>query len=108
MAPVSSTQPWALSSSSCRLARAVVLALCIFAVTLCAYLLRHKQALPGSIWPALVGLILFTATMTRLHYITLTERVIVWRLCKALGIALLEAVVFVGLLFFILLNTLGA
>ncbi|WP_377150608.1 hypothetical protein [Pseudaeromonas sharmana] len=108
MAPVSSTQPWALSSSSCRLARAVVLALCIIAVTLCAYLVRQNQALPGSIWPALVGLILFTATMTRLHYITLTERVIVWRLCKALGIALLEAVVFVGLLFFILLNTLGA
>ena len=89
------------------LAVGVVLGLCIFTCTFFAYVVRHNEHLPGSYLPAVVGVIAFTASMVLLNYIALPNHALFFRISKAMGIALLEALLFSFFLLFILLNTFG-
>lgn len=90
------------------LAVSVMLSLCIFTGTFFAYAVRHNEHLPGSYLPVVVGVIAFTISMALLNYFALPDRAFFFRVSKALGIALLEAVVFFFLLLFIILNTFGS
>ena len=89
-----SSQNLAKRFSVLMLAVGVVIGLCIFACTFFAYLVRHNQHLPGSYIPGVVGTISFTASMALLNYIALPDQALFFRTSKALGIALLETVVF--------------
>ena len=95
------------SFSLLKLTVGVTLGLCIFAGTFFAYADMHKN-LQGSYLPAVLGVIAFTALMALLNYFTLSDRILLFRVSKAVGIALLEAIVFFYLLMLLLLNTFGS
>lgn len=62
----------------------------------------------GSYLPAVLGVGAFVALMAALNYVVLANNPTLLRLSKALGIALIEAVLFFFLLLFLIVNTLGS
>ena len=103
-----SSQNLAKRFSVLMLAVGVELGLCIFAATFFAYVVRHNEHLPGSYLPGVVGVITFTASMALLNYFALPNQALLFRVSKALGIALFEVIIFFFLLLLIILNTFGS
>ena len=82
--------------------------LCIFAVTLLAYGDRQHAHLSGTYLPALTGAIAFAAVMVSINTLVLAVPRSVSQLLVALGLALVEAGIFVACLVFLLVRTFGA
>ena len=94
--------------SALMLIASVVFSLCIFAATFFVYTARHNDHLPGSYLPGVIGLIAFTASMVLVNYFSFSDQPMFIRVSKALGVALLEAVVFFFLLLFLLVSAFGS
>lgn len=86
----------------------IALSLFIFVATYFTYFSRHQSHAPGSYLPLTVGISAFFALMCWLNYLVSSSPSVPVRLAKAGGIALAESTVFLFLLLFLLLNTLGA
>ena len=86
----------------------VVLSLLIFVATYFTYFSRHQSHAPGSYLPLAVGVGAFFALMSWFNYMAFPSPSVPVRLAKAGGIALAESTVFLFLLLFLVLNTIGS
>lgn len=86
----------------------VVLSLVIFVGTYFTYFSRHLSETPGSYLPLSLGIGLFFALMSWFNYLVISSPSVRVRLAKAGGMALAESAVFLFLLMFLLLNTVGS
>jgi len=87
---------------------AVTIGLVIFAGTFFVYASRHSEQFPVGYMPAGLGASIFLVAMSVINYIALPGGPGVSHLSKALAIAALEAIVFIFLLVFLLVNTFGS
>lgn len=86
----------------------VVLSLAIFVGTYFTYFSRHLSEAPGSYLPLAFGIGLFFSLMSWFNYFVFSSPSVPVRLAKACGIALAESAVFIFLLLFLVLNTVGS
>jgi len=86
----------------------VVLYLCILGGTYFAYYLRNETHSPGSNLPLAVGTTIFVVLMLSLNYLAFSSPPLLARLTKAVGITLVETIVFLYLFMLLLLNTFGS
>ncbi len=86
----------------------VVTSLCVFVATYFIYVSQQHDHLQGSYLPIAVGSAVFSATMIWLNYVALSSQTTLVRFAKAFGLAMLQAAIFIGLMLFLLLNTIGS
>ena len=87
---------------------AVILSLGIFTATFLAYFERHEMHAPGSFLPMILGCSSFFVTMCALLYLGTPSRTTARRIAIAVSVALGETVVFLNLVMFLLVNTIGS
>ena len=90
------------------LAISVASSLLIFVATYFIYFSRHQSEVAGGYMPLAVGIGAFFSLMSWFNYLALPSQSFQVRLAKAGGIALAESVVFLILLLFLVLNTIGS
>jgi hypothetical protein len=86
----------------------VVLSLSIFVSTFFTYFSRHQAHIEGSYVPIEIGTLAFLGLMTWINFLALARHSQWSFLAKVIGISLVETIVFVFLLLFLLLNTVGS
>jgi hypothetical protein len=86
----------------------VVLSLSIFVGTFFTYFSRHQAHIAGSYVPIGIGTFAFLGLMTWINYFALTRHPQGIFLAKLIAISFVETTVFVFLLLFLLLNTIGS
>lgn len=86
----------------------VALSLLIFVATFFTYFSRHQSHAPGSYLPLALGIGAFFSLMSWFNYLVFSAPSVRVRLAKAGSIALAESTVFLVLLLFLLLNTIGS
>ncbi|HSH98805.1 MAG: hypothetical protein ACAH07_02200 [Methylophilaceae bacterium] len=97
-----------LKSTALLLSSGVLLSLFIFVGTYFSYFWRYQSHISGSYLPLALGASAFGGLMLWLNYLVLPSQPTAARLAKAVGLALLGAVIFIFLFLFLLLNTIGS
>ena len=107
--PNTATSPKALKSLSAPLhLLGIVLSLGIFAATYFVYFSLHRANAPGSYLPIAIGPGLYFVLMYALNYLGMSTHPSWGRVTRAAGITLAETGVFIILMMFLLLNTIGS
>jgi hypothetical protein len=96
------------ASTTTLLSVGVTLALVIFLATYYTYFSHHQLHVSGSYLPLVIGVISFSGLMFWLNYLALHSHKPLARLVKAASLSLALSVVFIFMLFFLILNTIGS
>ena len=103
------TSPKALISLSAPLQLlGIVLSLGIFAATYYLYFSLHRANAPGSYLPIAIGPGVYFVLMYALNYLCMSTHPSWGRVARAAAITLTETTVFVIIMMFLLLNTIGS
>jgi hypothetical protein len=97
-----------LSSTTILLSVGITLSLVIFVVTYFTYFSRHQLHISGSYLPLIIGVISFSGLMFWLNYLALYSHKPLVRFVKAASFSLALTVVFIFMIFFLILNTIGS
>jgi hypothetical protein len=95
-------------STTTLLSVGVTLSLGIFLVTYFTYFSYHQLHVSGSNLPLVIGVVSFLGLMFWLNYLALRSQKPLSRFAKAAGFSLALTVVFIFMLFFLILNTIGS
>jgi len=87
---------------------AVILSLSIFVAIYLQYFTRHETGPGIGYSPLAIGAGSYFVLMCALNYLGYSSSPTPFRLAKAIGVALIEGIVFVFLVMFLILNTLGS
>ncbi|MBC7756721.1 MAG: hypothetical protein H7Z20_08830 [Bdellovibrio sp.] len=96
------------TSTTILLSVGVTLSLGIFLATYFTYFSRHQLHISGSYLPLVIGVISFSGLMFWLSYLALISQKSTARFVKAASFSLVLTVVFIFMLSFLILNTIGS